>query len=96
MKKSATGVALAAMAVLLVPSAYAETDAPAPAVKVERGAKLYSSAGNRIGSVYRVTAEGNPQVILNGRIVTVPASSLTDVNGKLTTSLSKRELARTR
>lgn len=69
MKKSATVVALAAMAVLLIPSAYAETDAPAAAVKVESGAMLYSSAGNRIGSVHRVTAEGNPQVILDGRLV---------------------------
>ena len=101
MKKCA---ALAAVAVLAVSapafagessqSVRAATDATAAAVAVNAGKMLYASNGQRIAAIYRVTAEGNPQVILNGKLVTVPASSLSDVNGKVTTSLTKIELGR--
>jgi hypothetical protein len=101
MKKFALIAALAAATV--APSAFAaETSQSVRAategagVQVDAGKMLYSAAGTRIASIYRVTSEGNPQVILDGRLVTVPASSLSDVNGKVTTSLTKRELARAR
>lgn len=63
-------------------------------VEVNAGKMLYSSTGHRIASVYRVNTDGNPQVILDGRLITVPSSTLSEVNGKLTTSLTKREIAR--
>ena len=101
MKKFA---ALAAVAALAVSSAAfagessqsvrAATDATAAAVAVNAGKMLYASNGQRIAAIYRVTADGNPQVILNGKLVTVPASSLSDINGKVTTSLTKSELGR--
>jgi hypothetical protein len=101
MKKFAVLAALAA--VTLAPAAYAgETSQSVRAagessgVAVDTGKMLYSSTGNRIASVYRVTSDGNPQVILDGRLVTVPASTLSEVDGKLTTSLSKRDLARSK
>lgn len=71
----------------------AEASAPS-SVAVSAGKMLYGSNGQRVASVYRVNAEGNPQIILNGKLVTVPASSLSEVNGKLTTSLAKSELGR--
>lgn len=93
--------AVAALATTSATAAFAESPAPAAtiaaaagAVSVKTGNMLYSSSGHRIGSVYRVTSDGNPQVILDGRLVTVPGSSLSDVGGKLTTSLSKRDLVR--
>ncbi|SFG27126.1 hypothetical protein SAMN05518801_11325 [Novosphingobium sp. CF614] len=103
MNKFAPLAALAAFATLAgIPSAvFAETtqsvrevteEAAAP-VKVNAGAMLYSANGYRIAPVYRVTADGNPQVMLDGRLVTVPASTLSEVNGKVTTALSKRDLA---
>lgn len=100
MKKFATLVAVAAIA--SVPAvAFAETtqvreateEAAAGAVSVNAGKMLYAADGYRIAPIYRVTADGNPQVILNGRLVTVPASSLSDAGGKVTTSMSKKELA---
>lgn len=101
MKKFAVLAALATIA--LAPAAYAsETSQSVRAategagVEVDAGKMLYSSTGHRIASVYRVTSEGNPQVILDGRLVTVPSSTLTEVDGKLTTSLTKRELARSK
>ncbi len=104
MTKFAPFAAVAALAVLAAPvaafaaessqSVRAATDASAAAVAVNAGKMLYSSNGQRVAAIYRVTAEGNPQVILNGKLVTVPASSLSDVGGKVTTSLTKSELGR--
>ncbi|KPH58686.1 hypothetical protein ACLIMP_09660 [Novosphingobium aerophilum] len=98
-------VALAAAASVasfaIVPAAFAETtqsvravteEAAAP-VDLTAGKMLYAANGYRLAPIYRVAADGNPQVILNGRLVTVPASSLANVDGKLTTSLSKKDIA---
>jgi len=67
--------------------------APA-AVAVSVGKMLYGPDGNRIASVYRVTAAGDAQIILDGRLLTVPASTLSSVDGKVATSLTKREIVR--
>ncbi|AXB76910.1 hypothetical protein [Novosphingobium sp. P6W] len=99
MKKFASLVALAA--VTAFPAvAFAETaqvreptEAAASPAALTAGKMLYAADGGRIAPVYRVTAEGNPQVIMNGRLVTVPASSLSDVGGKVTSSLSKKDIA---
>jgi hypothetical protein len=53
---------------------------------------LYDSTGHRVASVNRITQNGDVQVILNGQLVTVPASTLSQANGKLTTSLTKAEI----
>jgi hypothetical protein len=58
------------------------------------GKMLYGPDGRRIGAVYRVASNGNAELILDGKLVRVPASTLSDVNGKLSTSLTKRELNR--
>jgi len=103
MKKFLPLAAAATVAsVALIPNAvFAETtqsvrdvteEAAAP-VEVNAGKMLYAANGYRIAPIYRVTEDGNPQVILNGKLVTVPASTLSDVGGKVTTSLSKKEVA---
>jgi hypothetical protein len=51
-----------------------------------------SSNGSRLGAVYRVGADGSAQIIIDGKLVTIPASTLSNVDGKLTTSLSKSEV----
>ncbi len=101
MNKFAPLAAIAALATLAAPvaaessqSVRAATDAAAGSVAVNAGKMLYASNGQRIAAIYRVSAEGNPQVILNGKLVTVPSSTLSDVNGKVTTSLTKSELGR--
>ncbi len=63
-------------------------------ISVSAGKMLYAADGKRIASVYRVTAAGDVQVIIASRLVTVPASTLSDVNGKVTTSVSKSDLNR--
>jgi hypothetical protein len=101
MKKFIILAALATVAV--APASYAaETSQSVRAategagVQVDAGKMLYGAGGFRIASVYRVSAEGAPQIILDGKLITVPAATLTEVDGKLTTSLSKRDLARSK
>jgi hypothetical protein len=45
-----------------------------------------------LGSVYKVGADGSAQIIIDGKMVTIPASTLANVDGKLTTSLTKSEV----
>jgi hypothetical protein len=56
--------------------------------------QLYGSDGHRIATVQYMTRQGNPQIIFEGRLITVQASTLSQVNGKLTTSLSRHDLLR--
>lgn len=103
MKKFAPLAALATVVTLAVvpTTVFAETtqsvrevteEAAAP-VQFNAGMMLYSTAGYRVAPIYRVSADGNPQVILNGRLITVPASTLSAVDGKVATSLTKKEIA---
>lgn len=71
-------------------SLHAET----AAVAVTAGKTLYGPNGGRIASVYRVAADGRVQIILNGKLVTVPSATISQVEGKVTTSLTKSELLR--
>ena len=58
----------------------------------EKGKMLVSSNGSRLGTVYRVGPDGAAQIIIDGKLVSVPAATLSNVDGKLTTSLSKSEI----
>ena len=70
-------------------SALEGTAAPVSAVK---GSMLISANGSRLAQVYRVGADGSAQIIIDGKLVTVPASSLSLSAGKLTTSLTKAQV----
>ena len=65
------------------------TAAPASAVK---GSMLVSANGSRLAQVYRVGPDGSAQIIIDGKLVTVPAATLSISGGKLTTSLTKSEV----
>ena len=65
------------------------TAAPASAVK---GSMLISANGSRLAQVYRIGPDGSAQIIIDGKLVTVPASTLSVSGGKLTTSLTKSEV----
>lgn len=74
-----------------VRAATAEAAAP---VAVTAGKMIYGANGQRIAAAYRVTADGTVQVILNGKLINIPASTLSEVNGKIATSLTKAELSK--
>ncbi len=60
------------------------------------GKMLYTADGRHIASVYSVEPDGSPQVIWEGRLVTVPASTVTVDGGKVLTSMTKMQLALSR
>jgi hypothetical protein len=72
--------------------AFAAVPAVAEQAVAEKGKMLLASNGARLGTVYRVSTDGSPQVIVDGKLVTIPASTLSAADGKLTTSLSKNEV----
>lgn len=81
--------ALVASPVLAAESAAVGTTT---AVVAAKGQMLLAAGGSRLAPVYRVSADGSPQIIIEGKLVTIPASTLSTVGGKLTTSLTKREV----
>ncbi|MEY4160051.1 MAG: hypothetical protein RLZZ136_672 [Pseudomonadota bacterium] len=72
-------------------SVHAETAAPSNA-GFTVGKTIYSANGQRIAPIYRVKKTGVVQVILDGKLVTVPVETLSNVDGKVTTSLTKADL----
>ncbi len=76
----------------LVPGAvHAEDAAP---MKIAEGKMVYAANGQRLAPVYRVNTDGSVQLIMEGRLVTIPATVLSEVNGKLTSSETKGDLLR--
>lgn len=65
-------------------------------VSVRAGNMIYGGNGQRLAAAYRVTSEGTVQVILNGKLVNIPSNTLSLVNGKVTTSLTKADLSKAR
>jgi hypothetical protein len=57
-----------------------------------KGKVLVAADGARLGTVYRVGPDGAVQMIIAGKMITVPASTLSSVDGRLVTSLSKNEV----
>lgn len=71
----------------------AEAEAASAPVSVNAGRMIYGSNGQRIAAAYRVTSDGTVQVILNGKLVNIPAATLSEANGKVSTTLTKTELS---
>lgn len=93
MKKFGLIVALSALlpvtALVGATTAVAEESALAKALV---GKLLYDIDGKKLAPIYKIDGSGAPQILLDGRAVTVPMSSLTEVDGKFTTKLTKRDL----
>jgi hypothetical protein len=68
--------------------AFAKDDAAVAA----KGKVLVTVDGARLGQVYRVDSDGGVQMIIDGKIVTLPAATLSSVEGRLVTSLHKNEV----
>ena len=74
-------------------NARAEWQSTAFALYID-GVRYASPVGNQLViSNLQLTAPSGAQILFNGRVVIVPASTLSVVDGKLTTSLSKVQIA---
>lgn len=86
---------LAAMLLAFAASPALALDAASPAqaspVVVTKGKMLLSADGARLAPVYRV-ADASAKIIIDGRMVSVPVSTISLVGGKLTTSLTKSDV----
>jgi hypothetical protein len=56
------------------------------------GKMLYDVEGKRVAAIYRITDDGTSQVIVSGKLINVPSATLSVVDDKLTTSLTKKTL----
>ena len=95
MRKSNAVLAAALAIAPAFPAFAAESDMVAmQAVAAKAGQMVYSTAGRPLLPVYKVTAGGEPQVIVDSRVLTLPAATLSMSGQKLTTSLSLTDLRR--
>jgi hypothetical protein len=78
--------------VLAAAGASAQDSSDNGAVLASKGQQLVAANGSRLGAVYRVGQDGSVQMIIDGKMVTVPAATLSSADGKLTTSLTKSEV----
>jgi hypothetical protein len=90
MIKLSTLVAPAVLA--LAPLSLTAAPALAQTPAVTSGKALFSADGKRLGAVYKVASDGSLQVILDGKLVSVPGSTVSVADGKVTTSLTKKDL----
>jgi hypothetical protein len=93
MRKSLAGVLLFGLVSLPVVAQEGSSFQPDnSAVTPVKGKMLVAANGARLGLVHRVMPDGSVQVIVDGKMTTIPGSTLSMANGELTTSLTKNDV----
>lgn len=64
----------------------------ASTVHAVEGQMLITADGTHLARVYHVNADGSVQLILDYKMVTVPVNTLSMKDGKLRTSLTRRQV----
>lgn len=86
-----TALILAALLATASPVMAQATGTVAPVVAT-KGQMLTGADRSRLGSVVRVEGDGSVGIIFDAHLVTIPGSTLSIADGKLTTTLSKRDV----
>ena len=86
------------LTVLAVAAAFAAPASAqsASALVAKPGQTLRDVKATRLGVIDRVNADGSLRLIVGSRIVTVPAETVAVTDAGVTTSLSKRDVAKLR
>ena len=79
---------------IIAATALSFTVPAASAAEVERNDRLYDATGSSVAKVNRVTETGDLLVIYKGKVRRIEASTLSETDGKLVTSLTKTEIRR--
>lgn len=79
---------------IIAATALSFTVPAASAQEVERNDRLYDATGSSVAKVNRVTDAGDVLVIYKGKVRRIDASTLSESEGKLMTSLTKTEIRR--
>lgn len=85
---TAIALTVANFALVTATPARAQTQTEA----IEPGKPLYDVDGKRVGAIYRVAVDGSPQLIVAGKMVIVPVSSVSVNGGRVVTSMTRKEL----
>lgn len=80
--------------IILGAAALSLTAPAAFAADAERNDRLYDASGSSVAKVNRVADDGDVLVIYKGKVRRVQAETLSKTDGKLMTSLTKKELRR--
>jgi len=91
-KRSSIVVSLCALVTLSGAGFAVASPDGSTAVSAVKGSMLVAANGARLAPVFRVGADGAAQIIIEGKMVTVPATTLSMASGRLTTSLTKNEV----
>lgn len=86
MKKFSAIILGAAAFSLTAPAAFAAD------VEVERNERLYDASGSSVAKVNRVENDGDVLVIYKGKVRRIQAETLSKTDGKLATTLTKKEI----
>ncbi len=62
----------------------------------QKGQTLRDAKAGRLGMIDKVNADGSVQIIFNGRVVALPATTITVTENGVSTSLTKKEIGRIR
>jgi len=73
------------LAVSFTSAAYADNIAT-------KGQMLYDSNSARVATVHKVNDDGSVSIILDGKVISVPANTLSVVDGHLTTNMTKNQV----
>lgn len=79
---------------ILAATALSFTVPAASAAEAERNDRLFDATGASVAKVNRVTDAGDVLVIYKGKVRRIEASTLSNTDGKLVTSLTKTEIRR--
>ena len=90
--KSSSLVALVCAFVAVTAAAQGQLSPATVGAAGSKGKMLVAANGARLGPVYRVGADGSAQIFIDGKLVSIPVATLSEANGRLTTSLSKSEV----
>ena len=82
------------VSLLIALAALASAPLAAQTANVVVGKPIFATDGKRIAVVYRVIADGSVQVIIEGKLFTIPVATITLNGGKQQTSLTKKELVK--
>lgn len=79
---------------ILAATALTLTAPAAFAADAERNDRLYDASGASVAKVNRVNDNGDILIIYKGKVRMIAASTLSNTDGKLTTSMTKMEIRR--
>ncbi len=81
-------------AIILTATTLSLTAPVAFAAEAQRNDRLYDATGSSVAKVSRVADDGDVLVIYKGKVRRVQAETLSNTDGKLMTTLTKKELRR--